>query len=78
MTHTCPQGVTPREAKALHANPEVRVLDVRSQGEFEAGHIEGAYNIPILFHAPRGSGPNHDFVDAVKRHFALGEPLLLV
>ncbi|HEX5972537.1 MAG TPA: rhodanese-like domain-containing protein, partial [Gemmatimonadaceae bacterium] len=27
--------------------PEVRLLDVRTPGEFEAEHIAGAYNVPL-------------------------------
>lgn len=29
-----------------HANPEGLTIDVRTAAEFEAGHIEGAINIP--------------------------------
>ena len=29
------------------ADPAVRVIDVRSPGEFETGHIEGSYNVPL-------------------------------
>lgn len=27
--------------------PETRVIDVRTPGEFAAGHIEGSYNVPL-------------------------------
>jgi len=29
------------------ADPAVHVIDVRTPGEFETGHIEGAYNVPL-------------------------------
>ena len=32
----------------LHRRQDQAVVDVRSEGEYEAGHIRGAYNIPLL------------------------------
>ncbi|MCU0259875.1 MAG: rhodanese-like domain-containing protein [Ilumatobacteraceae bacterium] len=31
----------------LSSDPSVRLLDVRTSGEFEAGHIAGAHNVPL-------------------------------
>lgn len=31
----------------LHADPTVRILDVRTPSEFDNGHIAGAYNVPL-------------------------------
>ncbi len=31
----------------MHEDPEIRILDVRSGGEFEGGHIPGSYNVPL-------------------------------
>ncbi|MEO5567939.1 MAG: rhodanese-like domain-containing protein [Gemmatimonadaceae bacterium] len=31
----------------LRANPAVRLLDVRTPGEFQSAHIAGAYNVPL-------------------------------
>ncbi|HET7464680.1 MAG TPA: rhodanese-like domain-containing protein [Longimicrobium sp.] len=43
-----PPVVTPGELEALlRERPEVRVLDVRTPGEYEAVHIAGAYNVPL-------------------------------
>jgi rhodanese-related sulfurtransferase len=40
--------VTPQElAELLRGRPDVRMLDVRTPGEFEAAHIAGAYNVPL-------------------------------
>jgi len=42
-------------SKALAAGQSVRVLDVRTPGEFENQHIPGAYNVPLdqlAEHAP--------------------------
>jgi rhodanese-related sulfurtransferase len=59
----------PREAQ-LRVSAGAPYLDVRSVQEFEEGHPEGAYNIPILFAGPGGMRPNPAFVDAVRAHFA--------
>jgi rhodanese-related sulfurtransferase len=32
---------------ALEQNPRLRLLDVRTAGEFEGGHIAGSYNVPL-------------------------------
>ena len=55
--------VTPQEAHDLMASdPEHIYLDVRSVGEFEAGHPAGAINIPILhFNPGTGMTPNEEF-----------------
>jgi rhodanese-related sulfurtransferase len=46
-------------------------LDVRSIPEFEQGHPEGAYNIPLM-HVDAATGqmrPNPDFVNVVRGNF---------
>ncbi len=30
-----------------HEDPELRILDVRTGGEFESAHIPGSYNVPL-------------------------------
>ena len=40
--------LSPSELLRLRAErPETRLLDVRTPGEFDAEHIEGAYNVPL-------------------------------
>jgi rhodanese-related sulfurtransferase len=34
-------------SRALSAHPGVRLLDVRTHGEYTAAHIRGAYNVPL-------------------------------
>jgi rhodanese-related sulfurtransferase len=47
-THTIPQVLTPQElASLLQARPDVRLLDVRTPGEYESMHVPGAYNVPL-------------------------------
>jgi len=45
---TLPRVIRPRELEELLRNrPDVRLLDVRTPGEFESSHIPGAYNVPL-------------------------------
>lgn len=44
---TSVQTVAVPEAQQLLARPSTLVLDVRSPGEFESAHIDGAVNIPV-------------------------------
>lgn len=60
---------------------QLPVIDVRSEGEFETGHIEGAFNIPLLNNAERKAvgtdykqkGP----LEAIKTGFRLVGPRLI-
>ncbi len=49
MTATLLSAVLPPAvvAQLLNDNPRVRLLDVRTPGEFESAHIPGAYNVPL-------------------------------
>lgn len=46
-------------------------LDVRSIAEFEQGHPEGAFNIPLMHADPetRQMRPNPEFLDVVRANF---------
>lgn len=67
------------EVKRVGANEAAQLIeregyvyvDVRSLGEFQAGHPKGAYNIPIMIEGPAGYSlvPNRAFVDVVEAHF---------
>lgn len=37
----------PADAATLAREPEVLIIDVRTPGEFQGGHLEGAINIPV-------------------------------
>lgn len=56
-----------------------RYLDVRSVPEFENGHPEGAFNIPLMHMDPetRQMRPNPDFVDVVRATFPTETPLVI-
>ncbi|HJQ71760.1 MAG TPA: rhodanese-like domain-containing protein [Blastocatellia bacterium] len=60
--------VSPQEAHDLmKQDPDYIYLDVRSVMEFEAGHPEGAINIPLMHFAPgQGMTPNEDFPAVVE------------
>lgn len=75
MSH---QTLKPAEVRArLAAEAELVFLDVRSVEEFEAGHVPGAYNIPLLFRTNLGMQPNPAFLAEVERYFARGTQLVL-
>lgn len=69
MTIATPAILSPADLASLRlARPDVRLLDVRTSGEFDAEHIEGAYNVPL---------------DALPEHgatirAAMGAPVVLV
>ncbi len=55
-----------------------RYLDVRSIPEFEQGHPQGAYNVPLMHFEPgRGMSPNGDFLRVVRANFALEDRVVI-
>ena len=72
------QSIDPTQALALSQGSEHTFIDVRTVEEFEAGHVAGSFNIPILFRGPGGAQPNLDFVDCIKQRFALDAALVFV
>ncbi|HET8643945.1 MAG TPA: rhodanese-like domain-containing protein, partial [Vicinamibacteria bacterium] len=61
--------VTPEEAKDLMDKEGYVYVDVRSVGEFNAGHAPGAYNIPLVHMGRGGASPNEKFVAAMEKTF---------
>lgn len=53
MTHAdtavpLPPVIAPAElVELLHLRPGIRLLDVRTPGEYETAHIRGSYNVPL-------------------------------
>lgn len=65
--------LTPAEAHAiLSENTSAVYLDVRTEAEFQAGHPEGAINIPVVFFGlvGRRPKPNPDFLAVVEATLA--------
>ncbi|MBC7541751.1 MAG: rhodanese-like domain-containing protein [Candidatus Sericytochromatia bacterium] len=63
------QQLTPTQANdVLKATPDAAFVDVRSQGEFAAGHPAGAINVPYIFmdQATGAREQNADFVTIVQ------------
>lgn len=66
---TIPPVVGPRELREmLDSGADVRLLDVRTPGEYEAVHIRGAYNVPLDTLGEHG--------DDIRAH--VGTPVVLV
>lgn len=53
------------------------LVDVRSVQEFEAGHPEGAYNVPFLHKTDQGMMPNEDFASVMEKLFSKDTALIL-
>jgi len=69
--------VSPREARELVEKEGYTYVDVRSVPEFEHGHPEGAYNVPLAHLGPAGMAPNPDFAAAMQAHFEKDARLVL-
>src|SRR5262245_27074927 len=69
--------VSPQEADELVREKGYAYVDVRSVPEFDAGHPEGAYNVPILQMGPMGMSPNPAFLDVMQRNFPKDAKLVL-
>jgi len=69
--------VSPQEAKDLVDKEGYVYVDVRSVPEFERGHPEGAYNVPIAHMGPAGMTPNPDFMAVMEAHFPKDSRLVL-
>ena len=54
-------------------------LDVRSIPEFEQGHPEGAFNVPLMHADPatRQMRPNPEFLDVVRANFPTDAQLVI-
>ena len=68
--------VTPEEAAELIEAGYV-YLDVRSEPEFEQGHVPGAFNVPLMHFGPGGLTPNGEFMQVVESAFGKNEKLVV-
>jgi rhodanese-related sulfurtransferase len=69
--------VTPEQALDLMRSEGYSYLDVRSVPEFDEGHPEGAYNVPLVHMGAAGGQPNPDFLAVVERRFPKDAPLVV-
>jgi rhodanese-related sulfurtransferase len=68
--------LSPEEASALLSEGYVYV-DVRSEPEFEAGHVPGALNVPLLHQGPAGMATNPEFLSVMQQAFGASEKLIV-
>ena len=52
-------------------------IDVRSIPEFEAGHPQGAYNVPLLHKGKMGMEPNPEFLKVMEANFEKNAKLIV-
>ena len=67
------QQVPPEAYETLKSNPDALYVDVRTEGEFAAGHPADAINIPVM--VARGPGQmqlNIDFVEVAEKNGPYG------
>ena len=65
------------ETQSMIRDGNAVYLDVRSVPEFEQGHPQGAYNIPLLHMAGGSRTVNANFVAEVERAFAKDQTIVL-
>ena len=69
--------IDPNEAARRMEEDGYAYLDVRTVGEFEQGHPEGAYNIPVMVLGAAGMEANARFVELVAATFARDAKLIV-
>ena len=60
---------SPAECKSLLTEGEHKYLDVRTPEEFQAGHVEGATNVPVMLKKDGNMTPNEEFLPKVQGAF---------
>jgi rhodanese-related sulfurtransferase len=69
--------ISPAEAHAKMKDEAFTYVDVRTEDEFEAGHPEGAVNVPLMLATANGMEPNPEFVSVMQASFAKDAPLVV-
>ena len=71
--------IDPERAKELLENPNFTYIDVRTEGEFETGHVPGAKNAPFMVRGPGGAGlrDNEHFIETMRSHFEHDSKLII-
>ena len=60
------ERIEPVAFQALHQKEDITILDVREVDEFQAGHIEGALNVPLST-----LDKGYEQLDASKRYYVI-------
>ncbi|ERM96289.1 thiosulfate sulfurtransferase 16, chloroplastic isoform X1 [Amborella trichopoda] len=71
-----PKSVPVQVAHELH-NAGHRYLDVRTVEEFNAGHVEGAINIPYMFRVGAGMKKNPNFLEEVSAQLGQDDEIII-
>ena len=72
------ETIDPSAANDRVSSSEWQYVDVRTQQEFDVGHPDGAFNVPILFLDATGMmAPNGAFIEVMEKHFPKGAKLVL-
>ena len=73
------KDITPQQAHdILEADEGCVYIDVRTEGEFAAGHPKGAVNIPVALPDPvRGMAMNFKFVSVVEKNFSKDKKVIV-
>ncbi|MCA9613601.1 MAG: rhodanese-like domain-containing protein [Myxococcales bacterium] len=71
------ERITPEEALVLMEDEGFFYVDVRSVPEFEAGHPEGAYNVPWQHRGATGLEANPEFLAVMEACFAKDTKLVI-
>ena len=69
--------LTPEQALEKMEEEDYAYVDVRSINEFEGGHPEGAYNIPLKHMLPGGMAENTDFLAVLEANFPKDAKLIV-
>src|SRR5262245_22814283 len=69
--------ISPQEAHELVDKEGWTYVDVRSVPEFQAGHPQGAYNVPLNHMGPGGMSPNPDFMAVMEKTFPKDAKLVI-
>jgi rhodanese-related sulfurtransferase len=69
--------ISPAEAHSKMKDEAFTYVDVRTEEEFEAGHPEGAVNVPLMRNGATGMEPNPEFLSVMERAFAKDAPLIV-
>ena len=72
-----PARISPAEAFAKMKDEAFTYVDVRTEEEFEAGHPDGAVNVPLMLSGAAGMAPNPEFLSVMERAFAKDAPLVV-
>ncbi len=68
--------VSPEETQEL-LDQGYTYVDVRSEPEFEAGHVPGAVNVPLKHRTPQGMADNPEFLSVMSTAFSKDDKLVV-